>query len=138
MGKPAVAGGPLVVSTGGGPSGRNSSDHCETDRRVFPFFRPAAAFGRPSNARAGHRRRPNFLAAKHFGKRCGLTSVEIGEKRLPLTRDGMDRLTERFLEQCPNEATQSGILRQSARQSWNADCFRVTHSGPMFFLQGTF
>ena len=148
MGKTAVAGDPMRASTTGGPPGRIARVGHVPHRREFPFFRPRRSLGRPPIARIGQWLRPNFLAANHFGQRCGLTSVERGEKRVPRTRGEVAVWPDRIwtnaqkdrhnLEFCDKARAISATLATFERHILADSSFSTTVCEPMSFFPGDF
>ena len=122
----------------GGLRGQMYKIGVQSDNRISVFFRPTPALGRPPIRRAGRRRRRIFLAANHLGPDARLTSVGIDEENAPLARDVANHFAGHYLAQCPNRATPSGTVRQSARNFWNVVRFRRACFGTMCFSSGRF
>ena len=129
---------PVACANRGGCAAKCLRSTWNPPARIPFFFRPTPALGRPPIRRAGRRRRRIFLADNHFGPDTRLTSVDIDGRNAPLARGVANHFAGHYLAQCPNRATPSGTVRQSARTFWKIVRFRRARFGTMCFSSGRF
>ena len=125
-------------ASAGGLRGQMCQINPQSPNRNSFFSCPTPAFGHRRTGRAGQGRRRIFLAANHLGPTRRLDECRNRRKKAPLARGGLCQLAGQILAECPKRPTQSGTLRQSARNSWSTDHFRATLFGGSSFLPDDF